>query len=917
MPSPHTLRLGWLALAFGLLAPFRTAAVETKSLNVVLILADDLGAHDLGVNGSRFHETPNLDRLAREGMRFTQAYSACTVCSPSRAALMTGKYPARLKITDWIAGHDAPKAKLKPPVDWVKQLPLAETTLAERAQSAGYATAHVGKWHLGPEGFWPTEQGFGLNIGGYSRGQPPSYFAPYGIPTLPDGQKGEYLTDREGTEAAKFIAANRDRGFFLNYWPYSVHTPLQAPADLVAKYQRKAARIGGSQTNAVYAAMLESLDASVGRILKALDQAKLADRTVVIFSSDNGGLVLGSNPPTSNAPLRSGKGSPYEGGVRVPLLVKWPGVTQPGSVSAEPVITMDLAATVAGAITNAEHGTRKAELADGRDLRPLLENPAAKLGRESLCWHYPHYHPGGATPYAAIRAGDWKLIQYYEDGRHELFNLAADPGEQQDLAAAQPERVMELAKKLFDWQGKVGAQWPMYNPAHEPQPLAQNADGSVLLHSRSAAVHGSVLRYEPMPFKNTLGWWGRAEDWPSWGFTLTQGGTFEIELLQGCGWGHGGSDVNVEIGDLKVPFVVEETGHFQNFVPRRLGRVTLAAGPHSLALKPQRKQGGAVMDVRQLRLVPVADNRAPAAPTLNLLAAKRIVWLGDSITYGGEWGEFVEAWVRMQFPTTEIEFLNVGLPSETVSGLSEDGHAGGAFPRPDAHERLGRLLEKAKPDLIVACYGMNDGIYFPLGDDRFKKFQDGIKRLRERAAHEGVRVIHLTPPVFDPQPLAGRTLPAGRDAYPQPFEGYNGVLGRYSEWLVSQRTNGWEVVDTHGPMNRFLAEQRRTNPQFLLAGDGVHANTQGHWLIARELLRHWGADATLVDADQPDALVKSHPRGAEVLKLVQQRERVLKDAWLTYVGHQRPGMGKGKPLPEAEAEANALAAKLREIRPKP
>ena len=905
----------WLVvLAVGLL-PARLVAAEAKPLNVVLILADDLGAHDLGVTGSRFHETPNLDRLAREGMRFTQAYSACTVCSPSRAALMTGKYPARLKITDWIAGHDAPKAKLKPPVDWVKQLPLAETTLAERAQLAGYATAHIGKWHLGPEGFWPTNQGFGVNIGGYFRGQPPSYFAPYGIPTLPDGPKGEYLTDREGAEAAKFIAANRDRSFFLNYWPYSVHTPLQAPADLIAKYQRKAAQIGSSQTNAVYAAMLESLDASVGRILKALDQAKLADRTVVIFSSDNGGLVLGPNPPTSNAPLRSGKGSPYEGGVRVPLLVKWPGVTQPGSVSTEPVITMDLAATVTTALAKPDGKARKAEpLNDGVSLLPVLNDPAAKLGREAIGWHYPHYHPCGATPYAAIRAGDWKLIQYYEDGRHELFNLAADPGEQQNLATAQPERVMELAKKLFDWQGKVGAQWPMYNPAHEPQPLTQNADGSVLLHSRSAAVHGSVLRYEPMPFKNTLGWWGRAEDWPSWGFTLTQGGTFELELLQGCGWGHGGSDVNVEIGDLKVPFVVEETGHFQNFVPRRLGRVTLAAGTHSLALKPQRKQGGAVMDVRQVRLIPVADNRAPAAPALNLLAAKRVVWLGDSVTYGGEWGEFVEAWVRMQFPTTEIEFLNVGLPSETVSGLSEDGHAGGAFPRPDAHERLGRLLEKAKPDLIVACYGMNDGIYFPLGDARFKKFQDGIKRLRERAAHEGVRVIHLPPPVFDPQPLAGRTLPAGRDAYPQPFEGYNGVLDRYSDWLVSQRTNGWEVVDTHGPMNRFLAEQRRTNPQFLLAGDGVHANTQGHWLIARELLRHWGADASLVNADQPDALVKSHPHGAEVLKLVQQRERVLKDAWLTHVGHQRPGMGQGKPLAEAESAARELAAKLRELR---
>ncbi len=896
----------FLACWTGVTGPAAGAPPELP--NVILILADDLGAHDLGITGSRFHETPNLDRLAREGMRFTQAYAACTVCSPTRAALMTGKYPARLRLTDWIAGHDYPQAKLRPPADWAKALPLAEVTLAERARSAGFATAHVGKWHLGDRGFWPGEQGFDVNAGGYSRGQPPSYFSPYSIPTLPDGPKGEYLTDREGTEAVKFIAAHRDRRFFLNYWAYAVHTPLQAPEALVAKYRRKAALVGGPQTNATYAAMLESLDSAVGRILTALQEGGLADRTAVIFASDNGGLVLGQQPPTSNAPLRSGKGSPYEGGVRGPLIVKWPGVTTAGTTSAEPVITMDVAATVAAAVGQADPKM------DGLDLAPLLRDPDATLGREALCWHYPHYHPGGATPYAAIRAGDWKLIQYYEDGRHELFHLTDDPGEQNDLAAAQPERVMELAKKLFDWQGKVGAQWPMYNPAHEPRPLTQDPDGSVLLHSRSAAVHGTTLRYEPMPFKNTLGWWGRAEDWPDWSFTLAQGGTFEIELLQGCGWGHGGSDVNVEAGGMTVPFVVEETGHFQNFVPRRLGRVTLPAGTHTLALKPQRKQGGAVMDVRQVRLVPASGTPAPATPALGLLAARRVVWLGDSITYGGEWGEFAEAWVRMQFPESPVEFLNLGLPSETASGLSEDGHAGGAFPRPDVHERLGRLLEMVKPDLIVACYGMNDGIYFPLGEDRFKKFQSGIRRLRERAAHEGVRVIHLTPPVFDPQPLAGKTLPAGREAYPQPFEGYNGVLDRYSEWLVSQRTNGWEVVDVHGPMNRFLAERRRNDPQFLLAGDGVHANTQGHWLIARELLRHWGARADLAGADQPEALMASHPRGAEILKLVQQRERVLKDAWLTRVGHQRPGMGPGRPLAEAEDEARKIGTALQALR---
>lgn len=323
--------------------PLALSAAPHAPANVVLILADDLGAHDLGFTGSRFHETPHLDRLARESMRFTQAYSACTVCSPTRAALMTGKYPARLKITDWIAGHDFPKAKLRPP-EWTKHLPLEETTLAEHLKSAGYATLHIGKWHLGGEGFGPEQQGFDANLGGDRGGQPMSYFAPYRLPNLPDSPAGEYLTDREGEEAARFIAANKGRPFFLNAAFHAVHTPLQAKPELIEKYRRKVRGVGGAQTNAVYAAMLESLDAAVGRILRALEEAGVADRTAMIFTSDNGGLVLGA--PTSNAPLRSGKGSPYEGGVRVPLLIRWPGVTKPGSTSAVPVISMDLPATV-------------------------------------------------------------------------------------------------------------------------------------------------------------------------------------------------------------------------------------------------------------------------------------------------------------------------------------------------------------------------------------------------------------------------------------------------------------------------------------------------------------------------------------------------------------------------------------------
>ena len=897
-----------LMITLNFLAP---ALARAAGPNVILLVADDLGAHDLGITGSSFHETPYLDRLAREGMRFTQAYSACTVCSPTRAGLMTGKHPARLKITDWIAGHDAPKAKLRPP-EWTKQLDLKELTIAEHLKGAGYSTAHIGKWHLGGEGLGPEQQGFELNLGGDHRGQPPSYFSPYKLPKLPDGPAGEYLTEREGLEAAKFIRANAAKSFYLQVAFHSVHTPLQAKPELVAKYERKLAANPSlrGQTNAVYAAMLESLDQAVGAVLKAVDDAGIASQTAILFTSDNGGLVLGQKPPTSNSPLRSGKGSPYEGGVRVPLLIRWPGITTAGSQGNSPVISMDLPATILdlAGITSAN------ATPDGQSLKDTLKDPGLAPKREFLCWHYPHYHPGGATPYAAIRNGDWKLIQYYESGKHELFNLLNDPGESKDLASEMPEKVTELARRLFDWQGTVGAQWPMYNPGHVPSPLPQLADASVLLHSSTASIHGTVLRYEPMPFKNTLGWWGRVEDWTDWKFQIDRPGTFDIEVLQGCGRGNGGSDVTIEVAGNSIPFVVEETGHFQNFIPRRVGRISIqSAGTYSLALKPQRKAGGAVMDVRQVRLVPSPTAKSPAPGARSFVSSKRIVFLGDSITYAGEWIEFVETWFRLQYPDATVEFLDVGLPSETLSGLSEPGHAGGSFPRPDVHERLGRVLEKAKPDLIVACYGMNDGMYYPPAPERLQKFQDGVRRLRERCANLGVQVIHVTPPTFDSQPLAGRTLPAGLPEYRAPYEGYNQVLDQFSDWLVSQRVQGWQVIDAHGPMNRFLSERRKQDPKFILAGDGVHANTQGHWIIAREVLRHAGADATIADADAPTALIQSHPKGAEVLKLVQQRQRVLKDAWLTHIGHVRPGMGKGKPLPDAEREAAEITAKLRSL----
>ncbi|MEW6157919.1 MAG: GDSL-type esterase/lipase family protein [Verrucomicrobiota bacterium] len=294
---------------------------------------------------------------------------------------------------------------------------------------------------------------------------------------------------------------------------------------------------------------------------------------------------------------------------------------------------------------------------------------------------------------------------------------------------------------------------------------------------------------------------------------------------------------------------------------------------------------------------------------------RRVVFVGDSITYSGQYVEFVETYAVTRFPERSIEFLNLGLPSETVSGLSEPGHAGGQFPRPDLHERLARLLEQTKPDLVVACYGMNDGIYHPLSEERFARFKEGMRRLREQANAAGAKVLHITPPSFDPVPIRDQTLPAGLEEYRKPFAGYNEVLDRYSEWLLDQRQAGWEVIDAHGPMNRFLADQRKTNSAFRLAGDGVHINETGHWLIARAVLVHLGAPAEFGSIKDHKRMLAAHRHGPEILKWVQQRQRLLKDSWLTSVGHKRPGMNKGLPIADAQKQAAEIESKIRELAP--
>jgi arylsulfatase A-like enzyme len=440
--------------------PGRAAATAAPKPNFVFILIDDLGWTDAGCYGSTFYETPNIDRLAKQGMRFSDGYAACCVCSPTRASILAGKYPARLHLTDWIAGSQRPFAKLAIP-DWTMYLKHEEVTLAEALKPAGYATAAMGKWHLGGEEFRPETQGFDLNFGGDHRGAPPSYFWPYQIPIITSGQSGEYLTDRITDEAEKFLAAHREKPFFLYLPHYAVHNPLMAKKDLIEKYRAKV-KPDQAQNNPTYAAMIDSVDQSVGRVMKKLDELGIAQRTVVFFMSDNGGLI----PNTSNAPLRAGKGSPWEGGTREPMIVRWPGVVAPGSVCGAPVTSVDFYPTIlemAGVPGEAAHNAN----VDGESLVPLLKQ-TGRQRRDAIFWHYPHYHPGGATPYGSVRQGDFKLIEFYEDNHVELYNLKDDIGEKVELSAKMPQQAQQLRKLLGDWRKQVGAQMPTPNPNYDP-----------------------------------------------------------------------------------------------------------------------------------------------------------------------------------------------------------------------------------------------------------------------------------------------------------------------------------------------------------------------------------------------------------------------------------------------------------------
>ena len=591
-------------------------AAEAQPPNIVFILIDDLGWADSGCYGSKFYQTPNIDQLAAQGMKFTDAYAACPVCSPTRASIMTGKYPARLHLTDWLPGRpDQPSQKLLRPA-FRQELPLEEITVAKSLKAAGYVTASIGKWHLGGAGFGPQQQGFDVNIAGDHTGTPLSYFAPFKnqqrtMPGLEKSEPGEYLTDRLTAEAEKFIEQNQAKPFFLYLPHYAVHTPLTGKADLIAKYQ--ALTPTTEQTNAVYAAMIESMDDSVGRILRKLDALKLSEHTIVIFTSDNGGLAVregARTPATSNAPLREGKGFMYEGGLRVPFIVKWPGVVRPGSVCATAVSSVDFHPTILG-LVNLKPAA--GQVMDGVSLKPLLQE-TGELKREALYWHYPHYANQGGKPGGAIRDGDFKLIEFYEDGHLELYNLKDDVGERTNLAEKLPQQALRMEQKLDAWRRAVKAQMMLPNPDYRASEtnapavvlVPQSADGTVLMHAKDVSIHGATVRYEPQPNKNTVGYWTKVEDWVSWDFQVTRPGRFQVEILQGCGKGSGGSEVAFSVGKQTLTTIVEDTGHFQNFIPRTIGEYNFTQpGRYTLSVRPKTKPGVAVMDLRAVTLKPV------------------------------------------------------------------------------------------------------------------------------------------------------------------------------------------------------------------------------------------------------------------------------------------------------------------------
>lgn len=440
-------------------------ARATTRPNIIFFLVDDLGWGDFGCYGDTFHETPNIDQLAREGLRFTNAYAAAPVCSPSRAGLLTGQAPARLHLTQWIPGSKFPnKRLLEPPTPL--HLGLNVPTLAEQLKGIGYETGAIGKWHLGGDGYLPENFGFDVNIAGDNHGHPPSYFGPFPFHNLTGYTVNDYLTEVLTAKAEEFlISASRKQPFFLYMAEYAVHMPLQAKKALIDKYKMK--NQGKDEPDPVYAAMVEYVDIALGALRKTLDRLNLSQNTIIILTSDNGGVGFQArrlHRVADNGPLRAGKGFLYEGGIREPLIVHWPGITKPGSVCETPVTGLDFAPTILSMV----QAGRTMPLQDGLDITSLFRG-GSDLNRDTLYWHYPHYSDQGGMPSGAIRAGDWKLIEFFEDMHVELYNLALDPGEQYNFASSFADRAEDLRRKLHAWRESVGAMMPTINPEYRQE----------------------------------------------------------------------------------------------------------------------------------------------------------------------------------------------------------------------------------------------------------------------------------------------------------------------------------------------------------------------------------------------------------------------------------------------------------------
>ena len=517
-------------IALGLLASSSFGAAKTNKEakpNVLFILADDFGYHDMSCMGSKYYETPNIDKIANQGMMFTDGYAACQVCSPSRASIISGKFPARHGITDWIGAASGEEWRKKKrfnkllPAEYTHTLNTDYVTLPEAMQEGGYKTFFAGKWHIGGKGSWPEDHGFDINVGGWDAGSPRGgYFSPYKNPNLEDGKDGENLSLRLANETVKFLNENNPKKTgkpvfaYLSF--YAVHGPIQTTQEKWNKYRDKADKLGIApsgfkmghflpirqvQDNPIYAGLVEQMDDAIGLVLNSLDELGLDDNTIVIFTSDNGGVAAGDAFSTSNGPLRAGKGYQFEGGIREPYFIKVPGLTKGGEKCDTPVSGTDFYPTI---LELAGLKLKKKEHSDGVSLVPLLKGKAIK--ERSLVWHYPHYGNQGGEPSSIIRKGDWKLIHYYEDGRKELYNLRADLSETKDLIKQNPEIAKELSEELFDYLEDVNANFPAKDPFYSKQ--AEDAYLEKIRTKKLQSLEKQRLQFLSKDFDPKNNWWG-------------------------------------------------------------------------------------------------------------------------------------------------------------------------------------------------------------------------------------------------------------------------------------------------------------------------------------------------------------------------------------------------------------------------